>query len=752
MRFRRHPLALSLAAALSCACPWAPAADAPAPRPPSQERYLYSNVAIGGGGFVTGIIFNPSEKGLVYVRTDVGGAYRMDASSRRWVPLLDWAGQADWNLYGVESLASDPVEPGRVYIAAGTYTSPSVGNGEILRSSDHGRTWSRTPLPFKFGGNENGRNNGERLAVDPNDDRVLLLGTRTAGLWRSADFGATWERVASFPDYDEGLPAPRASGGYAYVPQKVGINIVRFDARSGRPGSPTPVVYAFVSAPGASVFRSADGGATWAAVAGQPLGLRPTRAALSPSGTLYVSYGLEAGPNSMTDGAVWKLDTAGGTWTDITPERPTPDVRFGYGSVAVDPAHPDTVLAGTWNHYHPLDEIFRSTDGGRTWAPLLEGARWDHAQAPYTASMNRHWISDVEIDPFDPDRAVFTTGFGIWVTRDLRDADSGRPTLWAFDDQGIEETVPMALVSPPGGPHLLSGLGYVDGFRHDDLLVSPPSGRFGTPAYKNTARLAFAWKHPEVIVRSGNTYRNDLTTGAYSTDGGSTWRAFATEPPGTIGAFWRGEGPIAISPDAKTVVWSPTGVAPHFTHDWGATWFPCVGGSVNLAVAADTVNSSKFYAYDTEAGSIVVSGDGARSFSSKGAGLPVVKGRWGPAPGKLAAVPGHEGEFWVIAGGALLHSVDSGGSVSVAPNVDAELVGFGMAAPGRGGPAVFMVGKVGGAEGIFRSDDSGASWVRINDDQHGFGEMRAITGDPRVYGRVYLGTGGRGIFYGDIAK
>ena len=45
----------------------------------------------------------------------------------------------------------------------------------------------------------------------------------------------------------------------------------------------------------------------------------------------------------------------------------------------------------------------------------------------------------------------------------------------------------------------------------------------------------------------------------------------------------------------------------------------------------------------------------------------------------------------------------------------------------------------------------GAGLPLVND-QHGFGEMRAITGDPRVYGRVYLGTGGRGIFYGDIAK
>ena len=66
---------------------------------PTQDHYTFKNVAIGGGGFVTGIIFNPTEKGLVYARTDVGGAYRMDSrSGGAWVPLLDWAGQTDWNL------------------------------------------------------------------------------------------------------------------------------------------------------------------------------------------------------------------------------------------------------------------------------------------------------------------------------------------------------------------------------------------------------------------------------------------------------------------------------------------------------------------------------------------------------------------------------------------------------------------------------------------------------------------------------
>jgi hypothetical protein len=51
--------------------------------------------------------------------------------------------------------------------------------------------------------------------------------------------------------------------------------------------------------------------------------------------------------------------------------------------------------------------------------------------------------------------------------------------------------------------------------------------------------------------------------------------------------------------------------------------------------------------------------------------------------------------------------------------------------------------------GVYRSDDAGEHWVRINDDQHQYGLMLQIIGDPRVYGRVYLGTHGRGILYGE---
>ena len=74
-----------------------------------------------------------------------------------------------------------------------------------------------------------------------------------------------------------------------------------------------------------------------------------------------------------------------------------------------------------------------------------------------------------------------------------------------------------------------------------------------------------------------------------------------------------------------------------------------------------------------------------------------------------------------------------------------------MPAPGAQYPVLYVAGTGTGTYGIVRSDDAGITWTRVNDDAHQFGSLDVIAGDPRIYGRVYLGTSGRGVVYGDIA-
>src|SRR5258708_21272942 len=160
------------------------------PMPALAQTYTWNNAdTSGGGGFIPGIIFNPSQQNLIYARTDIGGAYRWDAINQKWIPLMDFVGFYDWYTLGLESIATDPVDPNRFYVAAGTYTNFfTTSNGATLRSTDPCKTFQRTNLPFKLGGNMPGRSMGERLVIDPNLDSTLLFGTRSGnGLWKSTD-------------------------------------------------------------------------------------------------------------------------------------------------------------------------------------------------------------------------------------------------------------------------------------------------------------------------------------------------------------------------------------------------------------------------------------------------------------------------------------------------------------------------------------------------------------------------------------
>ena len=111
-----------------------------------------------------------------------------------------------------------------------------------------------------------------------------------------------------------------------------------------------------------------------------------------------------------------------------------------------------------------------------------------------------------------------------------------------------------------------------------------------------------------------------------------------------------------------------------------------------------------------------------------------------------------KGEIWVSSGGTLYRSTDGGVSwARVTNGITISNFTLGKAAPNHANPALFASGTMNDIAGLFRSDDNGATWARINDDAHQFGGTPTVmTGDPRVYGRVYIGMNGRGVLYGDI--
>ncbi|GJM71881.1 hypothetical protein HMSSN036_40970 [Paenibacillus macerans] len=194
----------------------------------------------GGGGFIPGIIFNTSEPNLIYARTDIGGAYRWDQGTGTWKQLLNWVGMDDWSKSGVDALATDPVDPDRLYLAVGTYTNSwDPDNGRILRSTDRGETWEETELPFKVGGNMPGRSLGERLAIDPNKNSVLYFGARSGnGLWKSTDYGETWSKVNQFPNPGTYVENPDNE----YQSDITGLAWITFDPATGSRGQATQTI------------------------------------------------------------------------------------------------------------------------------------------------------------------------------------------------------------------------------------------------------------------------------------------------------------------------------------------------------------------------------------------------------------------------------------------------------------------------------------------------------------------------------
>jgi hypothetical protein len=399
------------------------------------------------------------------------------------------------------------------------------------------------------------------------------------------------------------------------------------------------------------------------------------------------------------------------------------------------------VMVSTLDRWNYRDEAYRTTNGGASWTAVSPTSVRDSSLSPYlnwgeAAAAFGHWIGDLEIDPFDSNHVVYVTGATIWASNDVTGADTGQTTHWTVGAAGLEETAVTDLVSPPSGASLISALGDIAGFRHDDLGVSPRGGMWSNPRFTSTSSIDFAAADPNLVVRVGS---GGAQRGAYSLDGAATWSPFAGAPTGEAG--W-----IAVSADGRTFVWAPDQRPPSYSRDRGTTWTPCSGVSSYVRVVADRVNAQRFYAIDSASGSVYASADGGATFAAR---TVVASGS-----SSLRSTPGQEGDVWLAAGAGLYRSVDGGAVFTRMATVQsADGIGFGAAAPGKTNPALYLGGRVDSLTGVFRSDDAGLTWVRINDDQHQYGGAgRIISGDARLYGRVYLGTNGRGLLYADPAR
>ncbi len=686
----------------------------------TAEGYNWKNVAIGGGGFVSAIIPSKTEQNLVYARTDVGGAYRWDTSTSSWVPLLDWVSDDEAGYLGVESLAIDPQSPNKVYMLVGI-SYFNNGKTAILRSDDYGDTYTITDVTnqFKTHGNGMGRQAGEKLVVDPNNSNILYCGTRWNGLFKSTDAGATWSRLNSLD--------------VTTTPNENGISFVVLDGGSVSGGATQRIIVGVSRSGSTNMFRSDDGGLSFSPVPGATTTYMPHRAALASDGNLYITYGDGAGPHGhwsepepMENGQIWKYNISSGDWTDITPSGYT----RAFGGISVDPNNPDRVVASTINTYMSQggawgDRIFLSTNGGTSWIDVVaRGFSMDPNGVTWIEGHSIHWAGSVEFDPFDTEKVWVTSGNGIFVNDNI--STSG---TWRFLVKGLEETVPLGLVSIPGGP-VISVIGDYDGFRHTNINQYEP---IHNPQMGTTTGLAVAAQNTDKMVRVGNEMY-------YSTDMGVSWTKCTKNGK---------HGQVAISADGNTFLHCPSGSSTTYrSTNNGSSWSAVSGLSIGDArPLGDPVNSNKFYVYNPASGSILVSTNGGSSFTAAGS-----VASWGSKVIRVA--PAREGDVWVaLNGGGLTRSTNSGQSFSAISGVSyCGAVGFGKETSGSSYPTIYIWGTVGGVRGLYRSTDEAASWMRVNDDAHeygGPGNGQFVVGDMNVFGRVYMSTAGRGVIYGE---
>ncbi|KAI8805983.1 hypothetical protein BJ742DRAFT_901206 [Cladochytrium replicatum] len=735
----------------------------------ATQGYSWKDVQIGGGGFVPGIIFSKVQKDILYARTDIGGAYRWNPSTSLWESISAWVGPDEWSMSGCDSLVADPVVAKRVYYLGGTYTGVDWDplNGRLYRSDDQGTTWKLLyTFPFKSGGNMPGRGMGERLAVDPNNNNILYLGARSGnGLWRSTDGGSTWAKVASFPvtgTYVQDATLP-------YTSDPIGIVWVTFDPKSKTSSGNTATIYVGAAeTTKASVYVSKDGGATWSAVAGQPIGYLPHHGVLTPdSSTLYVSFSNGGGPYDGSKGDLYKYSTANGTWTLISPiPSSSSDNYFGYGGLTVDWQNPSVIMTVTLNAWWPDANIFRSNDSGTTWSRIWEFTSYPSRSLRYTMDTTSvgwlnvgvtqpidpvpayklGWmIESLVIDPFNSNKILWGTGATIWGSNDLTNWDKGGKISLSPVVKGLEETAVLDLACPPTGAPLLSALGDIGGFVHTDL-TKIQSSAYSAPFYTSTNSIDFAEKTPSFIVRVGaNSTANDNRL-AITSNGGSSWYSASAQPSGIAEG-----GHVAVNADGSVILWAPSGPAtPFWGPNGGYQWNPISSLPANAFIASDRVNQSYFYGYASN--TFYVSKNLGQTFTSTVTTLGVASSS---RPVKAAFTTA--GDIWVCTTTGLFRSTNFGTSFTQSSGVSVcSSHAIGVKSPTGSSPyTVYISGKVtsGGTTytGFFRSDDLGANWIKIDDGRLWASTNSAAAADRTTYGRFYIGTNGYGIKYGDIS-
>ncbi len=339
----------------------------------------------------------------------------------------------------------------------------------------------------------------------PSAPDTFVFGASGGGVWRTHDAGRTWQSV-----FDQGPTAP--IGAVAISPS---------DPRTIYIGSGQPEPRYDVAG-GAGVFKSTDGGDTWRSV-----GLQDTRhigriwVDPTDSGTVLVAaVGHFFGPNAQR--GVFRSGDGGKTWTQ------TLKVNDDTGAVdlAADPLDSKVVFAATWqarqypwqSYFTPVagpsSGVYRSGDGGLTWAPL-GGLGWPGGPLGRISLATARTPGGLRVYAVvSADKAG-----GLY-----RSDDGGASWARVNDEQAFTSYYASHVTVDPANPDVVYLVGQsvrrcVDGGKTCEIVRGAPGGDDYHQVWINPA-------HPDHMATASDQ------GAAISVDGGKTWSSWYNQPTG----------------------------------------------------------------------------------------------------------------------------------------------------------------------------------------------------------------------------
>jgi photosystem II stability/assembly factor-like uncharacterized protein len=238
----------------------------------------------------------------------------------------------------------------------------------------------------------------------PGQPNVFYIGQVNGGVWKSDDYGRTWN-----PIFDH--ESTQSIGAIAVAPSDPNIIYVSSGEGLHRPDLSV----------GNGIYKSTDAGKTWTHLAGLRDGQQIPALAVDPrdpNRVLAAILGHPYGPSE--ERGIYRSTDGGQNWQRVISK----DVNTGGSDVEIDPANPNVVYASMWEvREGPWEDgnefngsgggLFKSTDGGSTWHPLNNGLPKDLSQI-YVA-----------IAPSDPRRLYATLSTAAGKLGVYRSDDAG---------------------------------------------------------------------------------------------------------------------------------------------------------------------------------------------------------------------------------------------------------------------------------------------------------------------------------------